>query len=438
MALATKLGSQYDGDRDLYQALGYRTNLTYNDYVSQYSRQDIARAIINRPVAATWRGGIGIIESKDDKTTEFENAWYKLVKSLRLRSKFARLDRLSSLGRYAVMLLGLSDVQNNHDFAKPVEGSNLDLLYVKPFGEGNAQIAEWENDPNNERFGLPKTYSLHLYHPGNLGSSTLRVHHDRVIHVTDDLMESEVEGTPRLKGVFNRLQDLEKIVGGSAEMFWRGARPGYQGKVDKDYQMSDEAKEDLQDQLDEFEHNLRRFLINEGVDINTLQPQISDPTHHVSVQIDMISAETGIPKRILVGSERGELASTEDRNQWLDLISSRREEFAEPAILDPFVEKGIWFGFLPQPSTEDYEFVWNDLYSKSDKDKAELGKIRADSLASYAKEPGAQEVIPPDAFYRLFLGLNDEDIEQIEAIRLEYNQLEDREIEQDNEPEEET
>ena len=37
----------------------------------------------------------------------------------------------------------------------------------------------------------------------------------------------------------------------------------------------------------------------------------------------MISAETGIPKRILTGSERGELASSQDRDNWFERYPER-------------------------------------------------------------------------------------------------------------------
>jgi len=142
------------------------------------------------------------------------------------------------------------------------------------------------------------------------------------------------------------LFDLEKLVGGSAEMFWRGARPGYKGKVDKEYTLTSDEEEDFQDQLDEYEHNLRRFLISRGIDISALETQVSDPSKHVDVQIQMISAQTGIPKRILTGSERGELASTQDITSWYSLIQGRRENYVAGNILRPFNVKVLAFSLL--------------------------------------------------------------------------------------------
>ena len=85
MSLANRLlGSQYAGDRDVYQALGYPTDITYEQYRIQYSRQDIAKAIIDRPVRATWQGQLELIESEDAQRTPFEQAWQDLNKRIKL------------------------------------------------------------------------------------------------------------------------------------------------------------------------------------------------------------------------------------------------------------------------------------------------------------------------------------------------------------------
>jgi len=322
--LAARLGYQYSGDRDIYEALGYKKNLIYDDYATQYERQDIAKAIINRPVEATWQGDLKIEEMSDDKDTDFEKAYEALEKDLHFKVKFIQLDKLSSLGRYGCLFLGFDDTQDKTGFAKPVApGKGRKLLYLRPLSENSATIDSYVTDAKDPRYGLPLYYSLQLK-KSDVGQDAIKVHYSRVIHVTGETMESEVEGIPALKAVFNRLKDLEKLVGGSAEMFWRNARPGYQGEVDKDYRITTETQEQLEDQMDEFEHNLRRFLIMKGIKFTELGAKVSDPDKHVDVQIQMISAVTGIPKRILTGSERGELSSTEDKSMWLDMISSRR------------------------------------------------------------------------------------------------------------------
>ena len=60
--LATTMGLQYNGARDIYQALGYPLTLSFDDYLNRYIRQDIAKAIIDRPVKATWQGALELVE----------------------------------------------------------------------------------------------------------------------------------------------------------------------------------------------------------------------------------------------------------------------------------------------------------------------------------------------------------------------------------------
>jgi len=139
----------------------------------------------------------------------------------------------------------------------------------------------------------------------------------------------------------------------------------------------------------------------------------------VDVQIQAISVETGIPKRILVGSERGELASSQDREAWLSLIKTRMEEYAEPEILRPFIDKCMETGILPK--VEKYNVMWEDLFSPSEKDKVEVGKERATSLKAYADSMGASDILPAEFAYKYILGLTEEQIDEVqkaaEALR---------------------
>jgi len=412
---ASILGYQYGTSRDLYEALGYPTSIELRDYLARYERQDIAKAVIDRPVKSTWSGGLNVIEANDDKETDFEKQWKELDKRLFLVDKFARVDKMCGLGQYSVLLLGFDDISNKNGLAKPVRPSmSRELLYVKPLFQRSADVHTWENDPSNERYGQPLTYKITLKEPGdNRESITVLVHHTRVIHVSDDLNESEVKGTPKLEPIWNRLMDLEKIMGGSAEMFWRGGRPGYALSVKNDGAFSRDDLEDLEDQIDEYENNLRRMLAFENMDVNPLAMQVADPANHVDIQIQAISAISGIPKRILVGSERGELASSEDRSNWLEIVKSRREGFAEPRIIYPFVDRLVFAGVLSTPSTESgYSTKWKDLFSPSDEDKAKIGDTISRALNQYVGS-AAYTVFPFRAYLEFVLKYDDQQIATI-------------------------
>ena len=420
--LANTLGKQYGTDRDIYTALGYPKDIEYDDYYTKYKRQDIAGAIIKRPVESTWKGEVNLSDSNQDDD-KFEIQWKSLMQDLKLKKKFIRTDKLACIGRYSCILLGFNDVVDAElDFQKPVvKGRNLKLIYLNVCAENNAVIKELETDSFNKRYGLPKFYTITIS-SGENDTKSITVHYSRIIHIIGKSIDDDIYGEPVLMRVWNRLMDLEKLNGGSAEMYWRGAYPGFTADVDKEYTAPADLATTLEDQIKQYEHNLTRVLVNEGVDIKALQQQVSSPKDAVDVQLQMISAETGIPKRILVGSERGELSSTQDKDSWTTLIQTRREEQAEEQIIKPFVETMMEYGILE--TKEEWRVEWSELNVMSDKDRAEIGKTRSETIKNYAHEPMAPEVMPPAMFLKHILGLPPEVVEEVELELEEYMRME--------------
>lgn len=442
--LASRIGETFGGKRDIYEALGYKKALSSADLIAKWKRQDFARAIVDRPTKATWQGDLFISESTEEDETPLEKEYKSLSEDLNLKTMFFRLDRLSQLGKYAVMLLGFDD-SSPETWMLPVTEGDRKLMYTKVISQTNAEISTWEEDPTNPRYGKPRLYNIRLQKPGQKEESTsLTVHYSRVIHVASDLLENDIEGVPVMEAVYNRLEDLEKLIGGSAEMFWRGARPGYAGSAQEGYKVGDKTKSDLKQQIEEYEHDLRRVLVSEGVDLKSLAQQIADPKGHAEIQLQAISSITGIPVRILVGSERGQLASSQDDSQWKEWIEGRRLEQAEPLIVRPFVDRMISHGVLAEPlSTEQgYSVNWSDLFTIDDGDKADIGQKRSNALKSYM-DSGAEMMMPLYAYLRYILKMDEDECAQI--IELRDEQLREMAVEEDQlqreleeEPEEST
>jgi hypothetical protein len=290
--------------------------------------------------------------------------------------------------------------------------------------EGSCCIESFESDPKNKRFGLPLLYKIGITNQTNTSTTsgttisnevTLLVHYSRIIHILDEQLESEVFGVPRLEALFNRLMDLEKIMGADAEMFWRGARPGYQIKVDKEFTMTNTTRLALKAQIDEYENGLRRIFSMEGVTMEELKQAIADPEPHVKIQLLAVAAVTAIPQRILFGAEAGQLASGQDKVEMNEYITGRRTEFVIPNIIRPFVERCVEFGILPKPK-EEFKVDWPELFRLSEKEKAEIGKIKATSIKEYSQSATAESILPRQMFYKLVLQLDDEQIELIEEM----------------------
>lgn len=419
------MGYQYGDKRKVYKALGYpdEKDLDFEYFYNKYDRQDIARAIIDRPCDATWKGDLAVTEPDSNaQDSTLNKKWKELDDALGLKKRLNKVDKLCELGRFSILLLGLDDVKKTEDFKLPVNGKRK-LLYVKQVAESEVDIELWDEDPKSARYGLPLIYKVHtgsIQSSGTVKAATtathvedILIHYSRVLHYVTGNLTSEVFGVSKLKPIINRLVDLEKILGGDAEMFWRGARPGYTATAKDDYEMDDTAEKALMEEVDKYEHDLRRILLLKGIDMKALETQVADPLNHIDAQLQAISAQTGIPKRVLIGSERGELASTQDQDQWLSLIKTRQEEHAEPTIFRPFIDKLMEYGILPK--VVDYNVMWEDVFAPSEKDKVELGKTRAESLKSYADSVLASEVLPPKLALKYLLGLNEEQVE--EAIK---------------------
>jgi hypothetical protein len=287
-------------------------------------------------------------------------------------------------------------------------------MYLHPYTQNSVTIGTWEENPANPRYGQPKEYKIKMTLPGRTSGGMERlVHWSRVIHIAEEPEENDVIGTPRLRVVYNRLQDLDKVAGGSAEMFWRGAFPGYALKADPEFEFKPGDMEALEEEITKFVHDLQRYFRSVGVDIKELASQVSSPEYHIDILIQLISAATSIPKRILTGSERGELASTMDERNWNTHIETRRDDHCELLIIRPFISRLVDVKALPSPGKEGYTVEWSDLSTPTEKEEAEVTKMRAEALNKY-KTSGAEDTIPWSIYLKREMGFSDDEIAQME------------------------
>lgn len=402
--LANLAGKHFGGDRDLYQVMGYPRRLTPEDFVDIYIRQDIAARVVDAYPDATWREHPQV---KEDTTDPAVNESIAVIeKKNHLWRTCHRLDRLTGLGHYGVMVLGLDGGEPMHT---PATRTDYNLLYLQPHSERTAQIKKWDDDPSSPRYGMPDMYRVTTgvnWTGSGASQRTVNIHHSRVIHVAERALEDVSIGTPRLERVYNRLMDLDKLLGGSAEIYWQNAAMMIAFIANPDLNWSEGEADAMAEQLEEMQHGLRRMLRLRGVEAQNLSPglQGSTPGDHVDKQLDMIAGATGIPKRILIGNEAGELASSQDENSWNGRISERRTQYALPAIVQPLIAKGQKLGFIARGNVE---FEWDETDSLGEKTRAEIADIRAGALQKYAQAVtlGADLLVPFDEFRTEILGL---------------------------------
>ena len=423
--LLAHMGKSYGTQRDIFSSLGYELVPTFTSYWWRYKRTSIGKRVVQAYPKACWRKPPQVQEDQEAKQTLFEEEWEKLIKDFRLWKIFKRADILAGIGTYGILYLGFSG-----EIAQPLAKGEK-LLFLRPFTSDAATVGIYDTDESSPRYGLPLTYKIQMdavtgqavgrgvTREGRSGI-TKEVHYSRVIHIAEDIEEGEIFGTPRMEACLNDLQSLDYVVGGSGEMFWRGAFPGHAFIAKDGMQLPNDPtrKQAFEQEIGDYVHGLKRYMKLSGMDIHDFTPQAVSPKDHYDVLISNISTATGIPKRILSGSERGELASTQDRDNWADQVAERQKNFCETDILMPFIGAMLFTGVLPEPE-EELSVYWPPIQAPNQQEMAATAKAVAEALNTYAAGP-AESVMPLSVYFKRYLDFTVAEMEDLEQ-QLEEN-----------------
>ncbi len=419
--------------RDLDKECGYPIgNPSPALYWDLYERVGIANRVVGVYPSECWSVYPELFEKEDEIITPFEEKWAQLNKECHAWSFLDRVDELSGIGSFGILFLGLADggdpstpAPGIGEDGRAIEGvtAENELLFLRAFDQTAVTITRYQTDFNNPRHGQPLEYHIRIVNPvsgpfgavdmdqdgqpgqsGSYTSTTLTVHWSRVIHVADNRKSSEVFGMPRMRPVLPEIMDIRKIRGGSAEMFWRGAFPGYSFETYPELGTEVELdKESVEEEFQKYSNGLQRFLALTGVSAKSLAPQIASPGAHLDEQYRSIGATMGVPLRTLLGAESGHLASTQDTGTWNRRLAKRQNIYLTPMLIHPFVDRLILLGVLPK--VESYTVGWNDLNSMSAKDKADIALKRTQCMMTYVSGK-VEKIMPVLEFYINILGLS--------------------------------
>jgi len=396
------LGLGFNGDRDYYATFGYQKLLQPKDLFAKYVRQDIAETIVNAPANALWTNP-PVVQADD----VFMKAWERLLSSTDVWKALNRADKMTGYGRFSAIVCGTDNSR-----AKDADPDRL--LYLQPYSELCTAVLKLDDSVTSARYGLPVMYE---FTPQNaaiertnvtqtVSLRPFKMSHTNIIHIVDRVVEDNVYGTPALYGVYNLLDDLLKVAGGTAEVYWMTSNRGMQIDIDKELDLTEEDRADLTEEVEQYQHGLSRVLRTRGVKVNELGSDTPSPQQTFEMILALISAKSRIPKRILVGSEAGQLASEQDRSNWAERIGERRKDFGEPNALTPLIRKMVELKVLPEPKGLNY--VWPEAFILAPLERAQTSAQKARSAANLSKTLETSPDLMTKDEARKIIGLGDE------------------------------
>lgn len=295
------------------------------------------------------------------------------------------------------------------------------LLGLHVFTEAQCRIQEYDQNPASPRFGQPLLYSVTFGDPRqtmgpNMPLVQTTVHWTRVIPLAEDLRGSGPQSAaPSLEPVLNRILDLRKVYGPDAEGYYRNGIPGWAFETHKELGSADLDKESLKDAWEEYSNSMTRLMATEGGTLKPLTTSLADPKPHIEIQIEAICIKLGVPVRVFKGSERGELASSQDDAAWNDRLRERQHNYLTPKVICPIIDRLIALYVLPVPESPDgYKVWWPDLESQGAAEKATIASTQVTALATFFDPAkGVFNEMAPMDFWTKVMGYDEDEAKAI-------------------------
>lgn len=381
-----------------YNDFGWPDYLTFDHLYKMFSRNGIAKAGVEKTVGKTWQDFPFLLEKERDgsegestEETTLEKEIRQRFDDIRLWQHLTEADRRACVGNYAGVIMFLADGQALNQPVTGVSGGLEGLVDLLPVWEGQLEVVSWDEDQTSTSFGQPTMFYFDESKVQPLTRGTNKrtffrqgeVHPDRLLIWSKD---GTINGTSLLEPGYNDLVDLEKIKGAGGEGFWKNAKSAPVLEGDKDMKLADMAKamgvspqelgDKISEQVEDWQKGFDQLLMIQGMQAKTLGVTLPSPEHFWAAPLQSFAASIGIPLKILVGSQTGERASTEDASEWAQTIMSRRSSMVIPNIM-ALVRRLEDFGILK--SDKDWFIDWNDLTEASMGEKVDRANKMADT-----------------------------------------------------------
>lgn len=372
-----------------YRDFGLPTAVTFDLAYNAFRRNGLGAAAVNKTIGKTWQDNPFLQEFQRDGTkkgdqaeTQVEADIRQRFDDLRLWQRMAEADRRSMVGAYAGVIVRFADGQRLDQPVTRVPGGLLGLVEIIPAWEGQLTASQWNTDETSEGYGQP---TLYQFNEAAVGTSSqprqFNVHPDRVIIWSSD---GTLNSTSALEPGYNDLMAAEKIIGAGGEGFWKNAKAGLGLEVEPTAQIDQMAKtmgvevgdvvDKMNEQVEGFNQGFDKSLMLQGIKAKVLGVTLPSPEHFFAIAVQSFAASMTIPMKILVGSQTGERASTEDNDEWSRTNMARRRNQVVPTVM-AFVRLLERVGILP---AKDWHLDWADLTESTMGEKIDRATKMAD------------------------------------------------------------
>lgn len=437
---------QADPRRNLNRECGYpeTSELTAEFYQALYDRDAIAARVVEVFPSESWKVHPQIFEKeRTDRTTQFEQDWDALNLSLMgednwyeseeggpIYEALRDADIQAGIGGYGIILVGLDDGKSLSQPAKmrtnarrsrrrstPATSNEVSagLLYLSVFPQAHAPVSRWVLDKGNPRYGLPEYYRVTFgaasnnsaYDSSAPAETTEEIHWTRVVHIA----ERRLWHRPRMQQVLNHILNLQKIHGAAPEGYWQAAVPRMSFETTHPEAAVDKAG--LKDMIEAVRNGFQRDFTLENMTAKPLSVIANDPNPHVQTGLEAICIKLNLPIRKLKGSERGELASSQDEADWNDTVKGRNINVVTPRELAPLVNRFISLGILTEPTG--WKAYWPDITNMSATEKAQVLLTLTQAYTAYTAGGMPNMVTEKDYMTRFDTRTDDEAEAMLEA-----------------------
>ncbi len=335
-------------------------------------------------------------EGEDDGS--LNRAIQHKLDTLQAKSKLIRLLTLSRMFGYSLLILGYDD--SAKDLTSPMEDTSAGIKYIEPYSKLEINYITEVKDAEDDRDGYPLLYRMKK--SSGLSAEQIEIHYSRALLCSTMLVDHRYKGWSALQCLYDDVLGYRYMRWGVYMTMIRYGS-GFPDVTLKGPEANQAAIDAFiaSGQFDNL-NGMKYFVHNETqeLEFKGFQSSSLNPLNYYQIALETISLGSGIPEPQLKGAQAGALTGSEvNERNYFKVISDEQTAF-EPILrqlLDsllsclPKTEGGseMWSS---EDEPLDYKIVWKPSYEPTQKEKAELDFINAQTAEKEGQFKTVDEV----------------------------------------------